>query len=43
MTPTANPGYVFYGWTGACKGTGPCVITLSEAKYVGAGFKVAGT
>ncbi len=28
LTATANPGYTFTGWTGACTGTGTCSITM---------------
>jgi Fe-S cluster biogenesis protein NfuA len=37
---TASPakGSVFTGWTGACAGTGSCVVTPSEATTVGAAF-----
>ena len=34
-----NQGYVFTGWTGACSGTGPCVVTMSRHKNVIATFK----
>ena len=35
-TPTANS--VFAGWTGACSGTGPCTVTVDQARTVGAAF-----
>lgn len=39
-TLTAAPasGSTFTGWTGACSGTGPCTVAMSEAKSVGAAF-----
>lgn len=40
VTLTATPGLgaTFTGWTGACSGTGSCVVTVSGAVQVGAGF-----
>jgi hypothetical protein len=40
VTLTAIPdgGGTFSGWTGACTGTGPCVVTMDAAKNVGATF-----
>jgi len=40
VTLSANPnsGYVFSGWTGACSGTGTCVVTLNSNQTVGANF-----
>ncbi|HEX5376701.1 MAG TPA: hypothetical protein VFW48_11150 [Solirubrobacterales bacterium] len=38
LTQTPAKGSVFGGWTGACSGTGACVVTLSEAETVGAAF-----
>ena len=37
---TASPaaGQVFAGWSGACTGTGSCVVTMDAAKSVTAGF-----
>jgi len=35
-TPAANMS--FTGWTGACSGTGPCVVTMDTAKSVNADF-----
>lgn len=32
------PGWVFGGWSGACTGTGECVVTLDSAKAVTATF-----
>lgn len=31
-------GYAFGGWSGACAGTGPCVLTMDGAKTVEASF-----
>jgi len=40
VTLTAEPtqDWVFTGWTGACTGTGPCVVKMSSSKGVGAVF-----
>ena len=38
VTATANPGYQFTGWSGACTGTGPCVVNMNGAKTVTANF-----
>ncbi len=38
VTETANPGYVFTGWSGACSGTGACVVTMNAAESVTANF-----
>lgn len=40
VTLTANPaaGASFFGWGGACSGTGSCVVTMSAARSVSAGF-----
>ncbi|MFO0597668.1 MAG: hypothetical protein U0228_20345 [Myxococcaceae bacterium] len=40
VTLTATPigFHSFSGWTGACSGTGPCVVTLDASKSVGATF-----
>ena len=38
LTATPAPGSRFTGWTGACAGTGTCVLTMSQARNVGAGF-----
>jgi hypothetical protein len=38
---TAKPakGYRFTGWSGACRGSKPCAVTLDAAKSVRAGFR----
>jgi hypothetical protein len=38
MTAIPNGGYVLAGWTGACSGTGACVIPMTSAQAVGATF-----
>ena len=39
LTARAASGSVFIGWSGAgCSGTGSCVVTMSEARSVTAGF-----
>ena len=42
VTLTASPasGSAFFGWSGACSGTGSCVTTLSPAPSVTANFNV---
>jgi uncharacterized repeat protein (TIGR02543 family) len=38
VTETANAGYVFTGWSGACSGTGACVVTMTGPESVTANF-----
>ncbi len=38
LTPTAYAGYRFTGWSGACSGTGACVVTLGANAAVTANF-----
>lgn len=40
VTLTAKPAIdsVFTGWSGACSGTGACVVTMSAARHVSAEF-----
>ena len=38
VTASANPGFVFSGWGGACSGTGACSVTMDAAKTVTANF-----
>lgn len=40
ITLSASPsaGWIFAGWSGACTGTGPCVVTLTGPSTVGARF-----
>ncbi|GMU39519.1 MAG: hypothetical protein AMXMBFR23_03850 [Chloroflexota bacterium] len=44
VTLTASPAtnYAFDGWSGACSGTGSCVVTMDGAKNVAATFRLAG-
>lgn len=39
-TATADVSSHFTGWTGACTGTGPCVLTMNEIKYLWANFAI---
>ena len=38
LTATPNSGYTFSGWSGACSGTGACLVTINSAQTVGATF-----
>lgn len=38
LTATPAPGSVFTGWSGACSGTGDCVVTMSTDTSVSANF-----
>jgi len=38
VTATANTGWVFSGWSGACTGTDPCSVTMTGDKSVTANF-----
>ena len=38
LTATPNSGYTFTGWTGACSGTGACVVTMNSNQSVSATF-----
>ncbi|MFN6963200.1 MAG: Calx-beta domain-containing protein [Pyrinomonadaceae bacterium] len=38
LTPAANPGSVFTGWSGACTGTAACVVSMTQARSVTATF-----
>jgi hypothetical protein len=40
LTAAPASGFTFTGWTGACAGVGPCVLTLDAAKAVGAVFSI---
>lgn len=39
LTATPDPTAIFLGWSGACTGTGSCVVTLSADTIVGAAFE----
>ena len=43
LTATPQSGYIFAGWTGACSGSGSCVVTMSMAENVTATFYLAVT
>ena len=38
LTASADPGYAFTGWAGACTGTTPCTVAMTAAKTVNATF-----
>ena len=40
LTAKAGAGATFTGWSGACKGTGTCSVTMSQVQQVTATFKV---
>ena len=40
LTPTPATGYSFGGWTGACTGTGACMVTMTQAATVNATFTI---
>ncbi len=40
LTPTPAAGSVFAGWSGACTGTGACVVTMNAAQSVSAVFNL---
>jgi uncharacterized repeat protein (TIGR01451 family) len=43
LTPTANAGSTFAGWSGACTGTTACVVTMTAAESVTATFNTSAT
>ncbi len=43
LTATADAGYEFANWTGACSGDGACNVTLDSAAEVGAVFEQVST
>jgi photosystem II stability/assembly factor-like uncharacterized protein len=42
LTATPSPGSMFTGWSGACSGTGNCVVTMDNNKSVTATFNLPG-
>jgi hypothetical protein len=40
LTPMADSGSIFVGWTGACAGTGVCVVTMDGPRQTMATFKL---
>jgi photosystem II stability/assembly factor-like uncharacterized protein len=42
LTATPSSGSVFAGWSGACSGTGDCVLTMDSNKSVTATFNLEG-
>ncbi len=38
LTAAPDPGSSFSGWSGACSGTSPCILTMDRAKSVTATF-----
>jgi hypothetical protein len=38
LSPTANPGYTFSGWSGACTGSLSCTVSMTQARSVSALF-----
>jgi uncharacterized repeat protein (TIGR02543 family) len=41
LTAGASTGSAFTGWTGACSGTGTCIVTMDAAKSVTATFTLS--
>jgi len=39
LQAAATPGSAFAGWSGACSGTGACVVSMAAARSVVASFK----
>jgi peptidoglycan/xylan/chitin deacetylase (PgdA/CDA1 family) len=42
LAATPDAGSTFAGWSGACNGTGACVVTMATAQSVGAAFNTSG-
>jgi hypothetical protein len=40
LTATAAGTSAFSGWTGACTGVGACIVTMDQARTVGANFTI---
>jgi len=43
LTAAASTGSAFAGWSGACSGTGGCVLAMTVARNVTATFNTSGT
>ena len=43
LNASAEQGYTFSGWSGACSGNGSCTITMDQIKHIGAHFTVNST
>lgn len=41
LSASAEPGSVFSGWSLSCSGSGPCQVTMDQARTVGASFEIA--
>ena len=41
LTPTPDSGSTFTGWSGACSGTGACIVNMTSDKAVTAAFAVS--
>jgi hypothetical protein len=39
LRAAASPGFRFAGWTGSCRGTGPCIVKLNRDRTVRATFR----
>ena len=42
LTPTPQPGSEFVGWSGACSGTGTCLVSIDQDRQVTAAFAASG-
>jgi hypothetical protein len=42
LTPAADPGSTFVGWSGGCSGSGACSVTMDQARSVVAAFSAGG-
>ena len=42
LTPTAEPGSVFTGWSGDCNGDGVCIVAMNTDRTVTAQFELSG-
>ena len=43
VTAAPDPGSVFTGWSGACSGTGSCIVTMDANRSVTATFTASGS